>query len=304
MNKNNIVIRSCFGHEIFALWVAKAHDLGVVIVPNKDTKEDFDKESQKIFDNMSFFYDKVQKVDFSEKEEASKNSWDVVADLINKTLPDSVFEKISMTKLTPCKRDNLPQYNGLKNKTNVLVVMQKWLSDGLCGITAEQQSLPVETFEFLKNRKENFIFGQHFDKNNDLQSVLDVAKEYNMYVPGITENKEVLGIRRVKHEMYENMYQNINFSIGIAGTHTWYMLAVHPEISQEILYNNHGTENWQKIADILNKNGRTVCAVGFDDKTDIKKLKSKMYKSYLKFVQNKSDALVSYIDIAQKTRSR
>lgn len=43
------------------------------------------------------------------------------------------------------------------------------------------------------------------------------------------------------------MYARLNASIGIAGTHTWILLTMFPEVPQVILYNNHGTERWEAI---------------------------------------------------------
>ena len=50
--KKTVIIKSQFGHEIMAVNFAKAFDLNVVIVPNKDEKEAYEEEAQKIFQNM------------------------------------------------------------------------------------------------------------------------------------------------------------------------------------------------------------------------------------------------------------
>ena len=74
-----IVIKSQFGHEIMAVNFAKAFNLDVVIAPNKDEKKAYDEESDKIFRNMSFFYDRMSVVPFEEKDNLS--SWDIIAEL-------------------------------------------------------------------------------------------------------------------------------------------------------------------------------------------------------------------------------
>ena len=45
-----------FGHEIMALLFAKSLSMTVVIIPNKDNKEEFEEEAVKIHDNLSFLY--------------------------------------------------------------------------------------------------------------------------------------------------------------------------------------------------------------------------------------------------------
>ena len=79
MEKNSIKISSQFGHEVMAVNFAKALGLPVVIVPNKDSKEEFKAESQKIYDNMSFFYDDIYMVPFEEKDKYA-DAWDIIGE--------------------------------------------------------------------------------------------------------------------------------------------------------------------------------------------------------------------------------
>ena len=271
--KKTVIIRSQFGHEIMAVNFAKAFDLNVVIVPNKDEKEAYEEEAQKIFQNMSFFYNRMSIVPFEEKDNL-ENVWDVIGELKAGKLDNAVWDKFAASKLTPADTTGLPTYPGMSNY-NMLFIPQKLISDGECGVTAAQQSLPLSVFDFLKSTK-GLVLGQHFHKVNDLETVKNLAREFNLYVPGLTENPEVFGIRGVQHKAYYNMYARLNASIGIAGTHTWIMLTMFPEIPQVILYNTHGVEHWEAIERAFRNKGYNIRCIGFDENSDLKKLSQEL----------------------------
>lgn len=271
-----IKITSQFGHEIMSLNFAKALNRLVLIAPNKDNKEEYDTEAKKIYDNMSPLYNNIEIVAFEYKEVAA---WDIVNDLKKGKITAEMWHDFAAETLE-LDAENLPEYNALKGKQNVLVVPQKLISDGKCGITAQQQSLPLEVFDFLKGRTENFVLGQHFHKVNDLPIVEALAKEYNMYVPGMTENTEVFGIRGVQHKLYYNMYKSLSASVGIAGTHTWIMLTMFPEIPQIILFNNKGVERWKEIEKAYQALGYKIFCVGFDENTDMEQLSKEIQEKY------------------------
>lgn len=272
----SIKITSQFGHEIMSLNFAKALNRLVLIAPNKDNKEEYDTEAKKIYDNMSPLYNNIEIVAFEYKEVAA---WDIVNDLKKGKITAEMWHDFAAETLE-LDAENLPEYNALKGKQNVLVVPQKLISDGKCGITAQQQSLPLEVIDFLKGRTENFVLGQHFHKVNDLPIVEALAKEYNMYVPGMTENPEVFGIRGVQHKLYYNMYKSLSASVGIAGTHTWIMLTMFPEIPQIILFNNKGVERWKEIEKAYQALGYKIFCVGFDENTDMEQLSKEIQEKY------------------------
>ena len=263
---NPIVIKSQFGHEIMAVNFAKAFNLDVVIAPNKDEKKAYQEEANKILHNMSFFYNRMSIVPYEEKDNVA--CWDIIAELKAGKIDDTLWEKFATAKLSPATTENLPTYTGMSNRLNTLFIPQKLISDGECGMTAEQQSLPLAVFEFLKGTK-GLVLGQHFNKVNDIESVQTLADNFDLYVPGLTENPEVLGIRGIQHKAYYNMYANLHASIGIAGTHTWILLTMFPEIPQIILYNTHGTERWKAIERAFQNNGYNIRCIGFDEKTDL-----------------------------------
>ena len=276
--KTKIIIKSQFGHEIMAVNFAKAFNLDVVIAPNKDEKKAYEEEADKIFRNMSFFYNRMSILPFEERNQ-TENIWDIIGELKNGKLDNSLWEKFAASRLTPANIENLPAYPGMSNSDSTLFIPQKLISDGECGISAEQQSLPLSVFEFLKN-KNGLVLGQHFNKVADLENVRALAREFNLYVPGLEENPEVLGIRGIQHKAYYNMYARLKKSIGIAGTHTWILLTMFPEVPQVILYNNHGTERWKAIEQAYRSKGYNIRCIGFDEKTDLQDLSAQIEQNF------------------------
>ena len=257
-----IKIQSQFGHEIMAIRFAAANNLDVCIIPNKENKEEYEAEAKKIFDNMSFFYPRLQIVPFEEQN--STDCRDIIGELKAGTLKKEEWKDFFKGAIWPTRIEGLPEYRQLKERS-VLFVPQKLISDGACGVTAQEQSLAPEFFEFIKGMNFKFVLGQHFNKVADRKNVEQLAQEFELYVPGMTENSDVFGIRGVKHEMYYNLYRHLWGSIGIAGTHTWYLLAMFPEIPQVIFYNKKGVEDWQAIAEAAREAGHEIYALGFDD---------------------------------------
>lgn len=279
-----IVVRSQFGHEIMALNYAKALNMPVAIIPAKETEEEYEAESEKILANLSFLSNDIVRVPFAERQKYEAMSWDIIADLKAGKLADEMWSKFVTARLVPTQNTNLlPQFNGMRaNRKNMLLIPQKLISDGECGVNAQQQSLNPTVFNFLKEQNEyQLVLGQHFNKVNDLPAVEALAKEFSMYVPGMSEDTEVFGIRGVQHKMYYNMYNQLGMSIGIAGTHTWILLTMFPWIPQVILYNRKGVENWNVIGKAFQAAGYPIRTIGFDEDTDMNQLSEKI-KSYYK----------------------
>ncbi len=282
--KNFIVVRSSFGHEIMALNFSKALNMPVAIIPNKETAEEFEAESEKILANLSFFSNDIITVPFADRAKYEALSWDIIADLKAGKLADEMWERFVTARLVPTQNTNpLPQFRNMRaNRRNLLLIPQKLISDNACGVTAQQQSLNPEVFNFLKEQKEyQLVLGQHFHKVNDLPAVEALAQDFNMYVPGMSENPEVFGIRGVRHEMYYNMHNKIGMSIGIAGTHTWILLTMFPWVPQVILYNKKGVEHWDVIGKAFQDAGWPIRTIGFDEETNMEQLSEKI-KSYYK----------------------
>ena len=282
--KKFIVVRSSFGHEIMALNYAKALNMPVAIIPAKETEAEFNTESEKILENLSFLSNDIVTVPFADRAKYEALSYDIIADLKADKLADEMWSKFVTARLVPTQNTNtLPKFRSMRaNRRNMLIIPQKLISDGECGVTAQQQSLNPTVFNFLKEQNEyQLVLGQHFNKVNDKPAVEALAKEFSMYVPGMTEESEVFGIRGVAHKEYYNMYSKLGMSIGIAGTHTWILLTMFPWIPQVILYNKKGTEHWDVIGKAFQAAGWPIRTIGFDENTDMEQLSEKI-KSYYK----------------------
>lgn len=268
---NFIKISSQFGHEIMAMNFAKVLGLETVIIPNKEDKKEFEEESQKILDNMSFFSPNIFTISPKERLFYEEMSRDIIGELKAGKLPNDLWNAFAGCQLAPgILTRALPVFPELHDgKPNLLVVPQKLLSDNACGVTAAQQSVDLAVFNFLKDAPFRLVLGQHFNKVADLETVKALQQEFNLYVPGMTEEQEVFGIRGVRHVKYYNMYGSLSASVGIAGTHTWYLLTMFPYIPQIILYNKNGVEHWEAIAQAYRKAGYNIWAIGFDEMTDM-----------------------------------
>lgn len=277
--KKNIMISSSFGHEIMAINFAKALGFKVVILPNKENREEYNAESLRIFETLRFFGVPLFRVSFERREQYRESSWDLIADLKRGILSDNFWGAFAQTSLSPLTVPGLPRYYEIEGRDNTLFVPQKLVSDGQCGISAEQQSLPLEVFDFLK-AESNLVLGQHFHKVNDLEKVEALASEFDIYVPGLTENPEVFGIRGVKHQEYYHMYRNISRAIGIAGTHTWILLTMFPNVPQVILFNKNGAERWEVIEKAYQRAGRKIFCIGFDETTDLQELSQEIEQKF------------------------
>ena len=258
-----------------------AEELGslVVILPPAETKEEFDTKSRAIFSNLSFFSNNLLVVDFEKRELYEKESWDAVQTLSDRKFDDDYW-RILPTGMFCVKENTLPEYPGLEGKKNVLVIPQKLLTDGRCRLSAEDQSLPLFVFNFLKGRNENLVLGQHFDKKTNLEVIKNLSKEFNMYIPGATENTHVFGIRGVQHKEYYNMYASLSASVGIAGTHTWILLTTFPHIPQIILFKRTGVENWEAIGKAYQSQGYPIHCLGYDKDTDLQEFSKLIEETY------------------------
>lgn len=288
MKKTNkyATIWAAAGHEFASLSIAQAHGLKTLIIPRKDDKAEYEKEAEKIARTMSYPAVDMEIVPFSDRKDALSESWDIAADIKAGTIDPSSWELIARSRLlvNPGAVKDAPKLKGLAdNRMNIHVVIAKWLSDNGCGVTAQQQSLTPEVFRFLAKSFPQYtrIFGQHYSKVNDLEAVKRTVEAEGMYLPGLTEAPELLGLRGVPHAMYHNMYENVCMSTGIAGTHTWIMLTMCPWINQVIFYNKKGSEDWQAIVKPFRDCGYHIAAIGFDENTDMARL-SASAENYIK----------------------
>lgn len=273
-----VVIRNCFGHEIMAMQFANVWRCEVLVCPNSDNESEYNERAEKIARFMRFFGD-LSIVSFSERKRV--NAWDIVADLKTGKIGDGVWLDFFSSKLEPMIEFNEPDFDCWGLSRRLLVIPQKLLSDNLCGVTAQEQSLNPKLFSFLSDDHTALILGQHFDKEADLKTVENLTFTFGptFYVPGLNLYPELLGMRGVEHRLYYNLYKGLTGSVGIAGTHTWILLTVFPEVPQVILYNKKGVENWQAIARAARRQGYNIVAIGFDKDTDMGQLSKQIEKA-------------------------
>lgn len=283
----SIRLRDGFGHGLFSVRIAKVFNLPLAICPEKNTKEDYDVAVQQTIDLASFFFAKNQKwftVKWEEKDEVLKTSLDCVKGLQNKIFDADFWVEFASrnanldTEIT----QELNDYQHLGSEKKIMVTPAKLYSDGNSGASAAQQSLPFEFFDWLKNRgEETLVLGQHFAKSTDLDKILELASRWDgLYVPGMVENEEVLGLRGVPHSKLYNLYNKLDGCIGIPGTHTWYLLTTFPNVPQVIVYNRAIVEDWDEIASAFQTNGYPIFAIGFDENTNMQKLQDEVHSYY------------------------
>ena len=285
MKMNFIIISSCFGHEFGALLAAKALGMSVKVVSKKDNKEEYEKDVNNIYDQLSPFYDNIEVVPFEERERFIEAGWDFVQDLKDGKLDPSIWDKMAATKLEP-SFEGLPEYPMLADGDTMYWTPQKWQTDGTCGASAAQQSLNPVVFLPILKKAGRVLFGQHYNKVTDMPSVLELQEwmkeelKKDMYVLGQKENPEVLGIRGVKHVLYLKMFKKMKCAVGTPGTATWILLACFPEVAQLIPFNEKVVEDWELIAAAYQRAGHKIFAEKYCDNSDMSELSQRLDVAY------------------------
>ena len=277
-----ITVYSSFGHEIFACATSIMLNTEIEVASRKENPEEARADKSNIAAMLQPFGVSIKIV----PEGRMPIGRDIVGELKAGTLPDGFWYQIAGTRLPIAKSSR--KYPLLEDgKKNVMIVPAKWLTDGQCGLNAAQQSLSHEVLAGIFDEKVRYIFGQHYDKVKDMETVLSLQKwmterNFELYIPGQKENPEVLGIRRVPHVDYFNMYGETDAIVGIAGTHTWISLFCFPETPQIILYNTNGVEHWDAIAKAFQRKGYRIFAIGYDENTNMQELSKKIAETYKK----------------------
>lgn len=272
------LITEAFGHGIVSCLIAKTVGVQPIAFGAKETEEEFKSQSEQIFNNLVFFAPEMAKAEWSERENLLP-SWNIRQDILDGKISAELWKEAAKNKLTPEAIDGLPAFDDMPDNC-VMAVIQKLKSDEACGATAKQQSLDPKFFGFLKDNGNAHVLGQHFHKVNDLEAVTALKEEFGFYIPGMSQHPEVFGIRGVQHKMYWNLYRKLKGCVGIAGTHTWYLLACMPEKPQIILYNKKGVEKWKEIAAAYQAAGYNIHCLGFDENTDMEVFAAQVEELY------------------------
>lgn len=277
-NKKFGLITEAFGHGFFALNACQVLNLIPVAFSDKEKDDEREAHVAQIKSNFDGFVPEWGNPD----EVTEENSVNLRKELLAGNFGKDFWERFAESTLTPTWEPDLPAFRKLDfgGYINTMFVPQKLISDGMCGTTAAQQSLPNEIFDFLVNEEYRLILGQNFNKVTDLEKLEEFQKHFpNAYIPGQTEDKTVFGIRGIAHKMYLNLYDKLDLCVGVAGTHTWYILTCFPQVPQVILYNKGGVEDWAEIAEAYRKAGYNIRAIGFDAQSDMVELKNKILQA-------------------------
>ena len=254
-NKKFGLITEAFGHGFFALNACQVLNLIPVAFSDKEKDDEREAHVAQIKSNFDGFVPEWGNPD----EVTEENSVNLRKELLAGNFGKDFWERFAESTLTPTWEPDLPAFRKLDfgGYINTMFVPQKLISDGMCGTTAAQQSLPNEIFDFLVNEEYRLILGQNFNKVTDLDKVDEFLKQFpNAYIPGQNEDKKVFGIRGIAHKMYLNLYDKLDL---------WYILTCFPQVPQVILYNKGGVEDWAEIAEAYRKAGYNIRAVGYDN---------------------------------------
>ena len=272
-NKNFALITSAGGHGFMELNFGKLRNQEIIACSEKGDKEEFDKETADIDERFSPFISNMKIATWEECSNVLKNGVSYRKKLLDGEFRDNDWNDFAKTTLSLQENENLPEFEGVNSASFIVMLTpQKLITDGKCGLSVEQQTIPLEVFNFFKSdTASTYLLGQHFNKVDDWDLVKNVARDFDMYIPGEKEYNHILGIRGVGHNQLFNMYKKVDMSVGVASTNTWYMLTCFPEKPQIIFYNKNGMEDWEKIAKAYQKQGYLIYTKGFDEKTDWKK---------------------------------
>ena len=263
------LVTEAFGHGFYAVKMCKALGLELVAFSEKETQSEFEAQVAQIITNLSFIAPEMRPAKWEERETLLRRGWNARQALLNGEIREYEWKLFAeYPPLVPVLEEPLPRFLSVpRYRTNIGLVPQKLVTDGMCGQTAEQQSVTIEVFKFLKKYKNVMkILLQHFHKVNDLDKIEALEKALIDYTPGHFEDQEVFGMRGIPHKMFYPLYAKLDLCIGVAGTHTWFLLVCFPYIAQIILASRGlKGENWGMIAKAHQEAGYPINTVPYDE---------------------------------------
>lgn len=268
-----VKITTADGHAMMSANFAKLYNLPVGVYSNKTDKAAYEAETERIFRKMCFCSDFIFRVPFEERQKFY-TPLDFAEMLKAGTLGPEDWDKFAQIQLKAEFKAGLLEYEFLASNygNNVLIVPQKLRSAEHFGVSAQDQSVTLEAFNWLDNYDLLPILGLHYDQEKDQAVVEKIMKSFGLYVPGSEPKTEkVAGLRNADLSDLYHLFGNVNLAVGVPGLHTWYMLTMFPNIPQIILY-RQGIERWDEIAAAYQKRGYDIYAFPFDEHQDMKKL--------------------------------
>ena len=258
------------------LWGKVLHQR-IYVSSKKTTEEEYNQDVERIAKNMRYFSE-VTIIPW--KDRAKAQQCRNMAEEIRTSFSGLDWEKFFSEKLEVALSYNEPCFSCIQK--DLMVVSGKSISDEHFGVNAQAQSVPIEVFDAIKKEWNRYILGQHFDKSQDLEKIKKIVPDW--VIPGLyadlpregqISEKEVLGIRGVAPHLLHYLYKRISGCVGVAGTHTWFLLTVFPEKPQVILYHKD-LEDWTAIARAARTKGLKIAAVEYDDTTTAEELKTRV----------------------------
>jgi hypothetical protein len=133
-----------------------AYGQEIVACSQQTEKDKFEKETNDIYNRLAPFVPNMKKSSWEEAKDLTKNAISYREKLLSKQIDNKMWSKFAHTPLTPEYHDKLPNYNGIDSSTkNIMLVPQKLISDAKCGVSAKEQSVPLEVFNFFKYEQNN-----------------------------------------------------------------------------------------------------------------------------------------------------
>ena len=168
MNTKKIaLITEGFGHGFYAVRMALSLGLEVVAFSEKENREEFEAQVAQIMTNLSFIAPTMRPASWGERDALLRRGWNVRKSLLDGEITEAEWKLFAeYPALQPEIKEPLPRFLSVpRYKTNIMFVPQKLVSDGQCGVSAAQQSVQPEAFNFLKALSNvTLILGQHFHR--------------------------------------------------------------------------------------------------------------------------------------------
>lgn len=287
MNVNFSLISEAFGFGIKSIPMAVATQTTAVAFSTKTSQDEFEKEVELIFNNLSgiasWFNIQIEKAKWEDKEQLLKNGWLPVEEFKKGTISKILWRKwaeaihtnfmMKQNSSEMCWSKFYPNLAKETGERKILAVnLQKWVSSS-DEVNAEKQSLEATTCKEIATLKNTTkVFASHFSKVNDLEKVAEMDKMLNgIYVPGLTEATHLFGVRGVKHADFIPLVFASDATVTIASTWQWLSQVVNPAMNMKIFCNKAlpDAKYAKDIQEAMAEFGYNHQYVLFDENTDI-----------------------------------
>jgi hypothetical protein len=238
-----------FGFGLWTVPMAVATRTKLIALSLKESKDDFDKEVDLIYNNLcgiaSWFGISIEKGTWDQKDLLLKNGWTPVEEFKKGTLPHCLWAKWAEAIHLNFLKKKIDWENVLlylaelsKGKPILAINLQKWFSNST-EVEAKKQSLEATAYKAIAELVETIkLFTSHFSKTNDLENVEAMKQNlHGIYIPGETELSHLFGVRGIPHKEFIPFAFAANASITIASTWGWLAQIINPAMNLKIFCN-------------------------------------------------------------------